>query len=62
MMKHEYFLVAGAHESILDFCDLRSVTLRGDDVQGFATRWEEVLSSTEGVPSDNVQVSLYKLG
>ena len=59
-MNHEYFLVTGAHEPILDFCDLMSVTLRGDDVEGFDTRWDEVLSSTEDVPSHNVQVSLYK--
>ena len=54
-------LVTGAHEPILDFCDLMSVTLRGDDVEGFDTRWDEVLSSTEDVPSHNVQVSLYKM-
>ena len=49
---YEYFRVTGTHESILDFSDLMSVTLRGDDVQGFGSRWDEVLLSTVDVPSD----------
>ena len=45
-------------ESILEFSDLMSVTLRGDDVQGFSTRWDEVLLSTEDVPSDTISGKL----
>ena len=32
-MIYEYFLVEGTHESVLDFCNLFSITLRGVDVQ-----------------------------
>ena len=44
-MIYEYFRVTGTHETIIDFSDLISVTLRGDDVQVFDTRWDEVLSA-----------------
>ena len=37
-MIHEYFLVTGFHESILDFTDLMNVSLRGDDIQGSDAR------------------------
>ena len=52
-MIYEYFQVTGTHEYILDFSHLMSVTLRGDDVQGCDTRWDEVLLSTEEVPSQS---------
>ena len=60
-MTYESFWVMGTHVSILDFLDLMRVTLRGDDVLGFDTRWDEVLLSTEEVPSDKNLESLYKM-
>ena len=54
----EYFRVTSTHEAILDFSDLSSVIFRGDDVQGFDTRWDEVLLSTHEVPSDNILVTV----
>ena len=33
--------MTGTHEAVLVFRDLFSTTLRGDDVQGFDTRWDE---------------------
>ena len=53
-MIYEYFLVTGTHEAVLDFSDLFRMTLRGGDVQGFDTKWSEVLLSTHEVPSDNI--------
>ena len=47
------FQVTGTHESIRDFSNLMNVTLRGDD------GWDEVLLSTEDVPSDRILESLY---
>ena len=44
-MIYDYFRVTGAHDTVLDYADLFSVTLRGDDVQKFDTRWDEVLLS-----------------
>ena len=53
-MVREYFWVTGTHETILHFSDLVSVTLHGDDVQHFDTRWDEVLLSAQDVPSDSI--------
>ena len=39
-----YFRVTGAHDTVLDYADLFSVTLH-DNVQEFDTRWDEVLLS-----------------
>ena len=44
-MIYEYFRVSGAHDTVLDYADLFSVTLRDDNVQEFDTRWDEVLLS-----------------
>ena len=57
----EYFLVTGTHESIFDFTDLMSVSVRGDDVQGFGTRWDEVLLSIKETPQDHILESMYKM-
>ena len=38
-MIYDYIRVTGTDESILDFCDLVGVSLRGDNVQGFDTKW-----------------------
>ena len=60
-MIHDYFRVTGAHDTVLDYADFFSITLRDDDVQDFDTRWNEVLLSKSKIPSDDVQESLYKL-
>ena len=48
-------------DTVLDFADVLSITLRGDDVQEFYTRWDEIRSSMSKNPPENVQESLYKL-
>ena len=53
-MIYEYFQVTGAHDAVLDFSDLFSVSLHGDDIQDFDTRWDQALSSTTQVTKDNV--------
>ena len=35
--------------TILDCSDLYSISLHGDDVQSFETRWDEALFSTLGI-------------
>ena len=42
-MIYDWFRVTGAHNTVLNYADLFSVTLRDDDVQEFGTRWDEVL-------------------
>ena len=53
--------MTGAHDTVLDYADLFSVTLRDDNVQEFDTRWDEVLLSMTKIPSDEILESLYKL-
>ena len=40
---HDFFWVTDAHDSVLDYAVLFSVTLRDDNVQECDTRWDEVL-------------------
>ena len=60
-MIYYYFRVTGAHDTVLDYADLFSVTLHDDDFQEFDTRWDEVLLSMSKIPSDDILESLYKL-
>ena len=60
-MVNDYFRVTGAHDTVLDYADLLSVTLRDDNGQEFNTRWDEVLLSTSKIPSGEVLESLCKL-
>ena len=60
-MIYDYFRVIGAHDTVLDYADLFSVTLQDDDVQEFDTRWDEVPLSMSKIPSDDILESLYKL-
>ena len=60
-MIHDYFRVTGAHDAVLDYADLFSVTLHDDNIQEFGTRWDEVLVSMSKIPSDNMLESLCKL-
>ena len=58
---YDYFRVIGAHDTVLDYADLFSVTLHDDHIQEFDTRWDEVLLSMSRIPSDDILESLYKL-
>ena len=61
-MIYDYFRVAGAHDdTVLDYADLFSNTLRDDNVQNFDTRWDEVLPSMSKIPSDDILESVYNL-
>ena len=60
-MIYDYFRVAGAHDTVLDYADLFTSTLRDDDVQEFDTRWDDVLLSVTKIPPDDVLESLYQL-
>ena len=61
-MIYDYFRVTGAHDAVLDYADLFSVTLHCDNIQEFDTRWDGVLRSMSKLPSDEILESLYKSG
>ena len=49
-MIYDYFRVTDAHDTVLDYADLFSVTLRDDNIQQFDTRGDEVLLSMSKIP------------
>ena len=53
-MVYEYFWATGANEAVLDYFGLFSITSNDDDIQDFDTRWDQVLSTTSGVPNDKI--------
>ena len=61
LMIYDYFPVTGAHDAVLGYADLFSVTLHDDNIQEFDTRWDEVLLSMTKIPSDEILACLYKL-
>ena len=60
-MINEYFPVTGAHEAVLGYSYLFRISLHGDDIQDFDTRWDNALQSTCYVPNDKILESLYKM-
>ena len=52
-MIYEYFQVTGAREAVLRSTDLLSITLHGDDIHDFDTRWDEVLFSISEFPNES---------
>ena len=60
-MIYNYFWATGAHDTVLDYADLFTITHRNNDVQEFDTRWDEILLSMTKIPPDDVQEILYKL-
>ena len=60
-MIYDHFRVTDAHDTVLDYADFFSVTLRNDNVQEFDTRWDEFLLSKTRILSDDILESLYKL-
>ena len=59
-MIYDNFRVTGAHDTVLDYADLFSVTLRDHNVQEFDARWNEALLSVSKIPSDDIWESLYR--
>ena len=41
-MIYDYFRVTGAHDTVLDYADLFSVTVHDDNIQEFDTRWDVI--------------------
>ena len=44
-MIYNDFRVTGAHDTVLDYAALLTITRRNDDVQEFNTKWDDVLLS-----------------
>ena len=55
---HEYFRVTGIQDSVENFADLFTISLRNDDIQEFDSKWDEIILSMMKIPHDDI---LYKL-
>ena len=43
---YEYFRVTGTHDSVVNYTDLFTFSLRNDDIQEFDSKWDGILLST----------------
>ena len=58
---YEYFGVTGVHDSVENYADLFTISLRNDDIQEFDSKWDGILLSMTKIPPDAILEGLYKL-
>ena len=58
---YEYFWVTGANDSVENYTDLFTISLRNDDFQEFDSKWDGILLSMTKTPPDDILEGLYKL-
>ena len=58
---YEYFRVTGANDSVENYADLFTVSLRNDDIHEFDSKWDGILLSMTKIPPDDILEGLYKL-
>ena len=58
---YEYFRVTGANDSVENYADLFTISLRNDDIQEFDSKWDGNLLSMTKIPHDDILEGLYKL-
>ena len=60
-MIYDYFRVTGIHDSVENYADLFTISLRNDDIQEFDSKWDGILLSMTKIPPDDILEGLYKL-
>ena len=58
---YDYFRATGTHDSVENFADLFTISLRNDDIQEFDSKWDGILLSLTKIPPDDILEGLYKL-
>ena len=58
---YEQFRVTGANDSVENYSDLFTISLRNDDIQEFDSQWDGVLLSMMKIRHDEILEGLYKL-
>ena len=58
---YEYFWVTGANDSVENYADLFTISLRNDDIQEFDLKWDGILLSMTKIPPDDILEGSYKL-
>ena len=59
--RYEYFRVTGANDSVENYADLFTVSLRNDDIQEFDSKSDGILLSMTKIPLDDILEGLHKL-
>ena len=60
-MIFDYFRVTGANDSVENYADLFTISLRNDDIQEFDSKWDGILLPLTKIPPDDILEGLYKL-
>ena len=60
-MIYEQFRVTGANDSVENYADLFTISLRNDDIQEVDSKWDGILLSMTKIPPDDILEGLYKL-
>ena len=58
---YDYFRVTGVHDSVENYADLFTISLRNDDIQEFDSKWDGILLSMTKIPHDDILEGLYKI-
>ena len=58
---YEYLRVTGANDSVENYADLFTISLRNDDIQEFDSKWDGIMLSMTKIPHDDILEGLYKL-
>ena len=53
--------LTGANDSVENYADLFTISLRNDDFQELDSKWDGILLSMTKIPSDEILEGLYKL-
>ena len=57
---YDYFRVTGIHDSVENYADLFTISLRNDDIQEFDSKWDGILLSMTKIPPDDILEGLYR--
>ena len=58
---YDHCWVTGIHDSVENYADLFTISLRNDDIQEFDSKWDGILLSMTIIPPDDILEGLYKL-
>ena len=56
----QHFRINDMENSMLDFSDLMALELKGDNLRGFDTEWDNVLLGMNEVPDEKYLENLYR--
>ena len=51
---YDHFRVTGSHDSVENYTDLFTISLRNDDIQEFGSVWDGILLSMTKIPHDDI--------